>query len=81
MNTQVRVITHKAHEKVVADAIEEGGFTIVDRGSYKPLKGISFVVEYPKMPITLSEEILKRNVLRWLKAQLGDELFFVVMRL
>ncbi len=79
MKVQIRVITHIAHQEEVAEALERGGYPVVERSHYTPLKGVCFLVDHPELPFALDQESLKSNVLRWLKHRLGHELFFVVL--
>ena len=79
MNTQIRVITHIIHEQAVSEALEEGGYTIVERTEYKPLNGVCLLVEHQRLPVQVETHHFKDSVLRWLKYLLGHELFFVVV--
>lgn len=79
MKVQIKVITFIAHQHLVAEALERGGYPVVERKKYEPLKGICFVVEHPDLPFELDQESLKDNVMRWLYHRLGHDIFFVVM--
>ena len=79
MKVQIRVLTHIAHQQVVAQALEQGGYPVTEVSSYEPLKGICFLVEHPELPFELDQSSLKDSVLRWLYHRLGHELFFVVV--
>ena len=79
MKTQVRVITHLAHEQIVKEALERGGYPIAERTEYEPLKDICFLVDHPDIPFSLDAAALKMTVLRWLSHRLDKEIFYVVM--
>ena len=79
MKVQIKVITLIANEQMVAEALKLGGYPVVERSLYKPLKGVCFLVEHPELPFELDQSELKSSVLRWLYHRLGHELFFVVM--
>lgn len=79
MKIQIRVITLVAHQQKVAEALEQGGYPVVECIKYEPLKGVCFLVEHPELPFELNQSELKSSILRWLYQKLSHELFFVVM--
>jgi len=79
MKVQIKVITLVAHQQIVAEALERGGYPVVECTHYAPLKGVCFLVEHPELPFELDQAELKDSVIRWLYHRLGYELFFVVM--
>jgi len=79
MKIQIKVITLVVHQHLVAEALEQGGYVVLERSHYDPLKGICFLVGHPDLPFELDQDSLKDNVRRWLYRKLGHELFFVIM--